>query len=220
MSLIQQVESYYNDICYQFDLLKKYSSQSQLYLSSEFNVFDYINPNENRLSDIVAELLNPKGKHGQGDVFLLKFLELLDLPNREKLRASIPLIYREASTSLIKHTQKRIDILLDWREFGMVIENKPWATDQIEQISDYRNYMRARYGNNFLIVYLSKSNTTPNELSISAGDLDILKMQGQYINVLFAYGFLNWLISCRNICQSDKYRWFLRDFIDYIKYDL
>src|SRR3712207_5367167 len=39
-----------------------------------FCVFDFIKPNENALSDIVAELLDPQGSHGQGDVFLRAFL--------------------------------------------------------------------------------------------------------------------------------------------------
>ncbi|MET3980666.1 hypothetical protein ABIB62_003270 [Mucilaginibacter sp. UYP25] len=220
MNLTQQVESYYSDVNQQLILLKKYNSQSQLYLSTDFNVFDYIRPDENTLSDIIADLLTPNGNHGQGNIFLVEFLKLVDIPNSEKLSNNIPFIYREASTSLIKHTQKRIDILIDLNKFGIVIENKPWASDQTEQISDYRDYMRMRYHDDFLIVYLSKTSTAPHQLSISTADLDKLKAQGQYLNILFSYGLSNWLQTCLNLSQSDKYRWFLRDLINYIKYNL
>lgn len=220
MNLTQQVESYYSDVNQQLTLLKKYNSQSQLYLSTDFNVFDYIRPDENTLSDIIADLLKPSGNHGQGNIFLLEFLKFIEITNTEKLNIITPFIYREASTSLIKHTQKRIDILIDLNKYGIVIENKPWASDQTEQISDYRDYMYQRYHDNFLIIYLSKTSATPQEHSISAADLNKLMEQGQYLNILFSHGLSNWLQTCHSLCQSDKYRWFLRDLINYIKYNL
>lgn len=217
MNLTQQVESYYRDVNQQLTLLKKYDSQSQLYLSTDFDVFDYILPDENTLSDIIADLLKPNGNHGQGNIFLVQFLNLLNLPEIKKLSSNPPFIYREASTSSIKRTQRRIDILIDWKDFGIIIENKPWAIDQKEQISDYRDYMRRCYNENFLIIYLSIIPTAPQEHSISVNDLNILQSKGQFINMLFSYGLLNWLEACQNFCQSDKYRWFLRDFLNYIK---
>jgi hypothetical protein len=220
MNLTQQVESYFSDVTTPLTLLKKYDSHSQLYLSTAFNVFDYIRPDENTLSDIIADLLKPNGNHGQGNIFLTEFLNKTEIPNKEKLSSISPFIYRESSTSLIKRTQRRIDILIDWKEFGVVIENKPWATDQEEQISDYRDYMIRRYDEEFLIIYLSKTSATPHGLSISAADLKILNTQGQYLNLLFSHGLSDWLQTCQNLCQSDKYRWFLRDLINYIKYSL
>ena len=48
-------------------------------LATGFNVFDLIEPDENKLSDILADLLDPKGSHGQGDLFLRLLLQQLDL---------------------------------------------------------------------------------------------------------------------------------------------
>jgi len=42
-------------------------------LAPRFNCFDFINPDENKLSEVLAELLDPKGTHAQGDVFLRLF---------------------------------------------------------------------------------------------------------------------------------------------------
>ena len=55
-------------------------------LASDFNVFNYIQPNENTISGIIADLLNPRGSHGQGVIFLQKFLELLkdEVPSKSK----------------------------------------------------------------------------------------------------------------------------------------
>jgi len=42
-----------------------------------FNVFEWIAPDENKLSDILAWLIDPDGSHGQGDLFLRSLLERL-----------------------------------------------------------------------------------------------------------------------------------------------
>src|SRR4051794_32824876 len=44
-----------------------------------FNVFSLIKPDENRLSDILADLLDPDGPHGQGNLFLRLLLEQLGI---------------------------------------------------------------------------------------------------------------------------------------------
>src|SRR5947208_1213741 len=38
--------------------------------ASGFNVFDFISPSENVLSDILQFFLDPEASHGQGDIFL------------------------------------------------------------------------------------------------------------------------------------------------------
>src|SRR5437762_477168 len=38
-----------------------------------FRVLSLLSPDENRLSDIIAELLDPHGSHGQGTAFLTLF---------------------------------------------------------------------------------------------------------------------------------------------------
>jgi hypothetical protein len=53
--------------------LKAFSDARALYqhqLAPSFNPFDFISPDENRLSTIIAWLLNPGGSHAQGGRFL------------------------------------------------------------------------------------------------------------------------------------------------------
>ena len=218
--MVEKFESYFSDVGYQLELIKKYNTHVQRYLSSDFNVFDYINPDENKLSDVIADLLRPDGVHGQGSAFLYEFLHLIELSKRFDFSVINPSIYREAGTFLIKNHQKRIDILIDLKHFGIVIENKPWATDQPEQLEDYSDFMFRRYGENYLIIYLATEGNAPSESSISIVNLQKLKDKGMYISMTFKQGLLKWLGNCLNICQSDKYRWFLRDFINYLDYNL
>ena len=43
-------------------------------LAPDFNVFDFIAPDELRLSSILAWLLDPAGSHSQGNLFLVELL--------------------------------------------------------------------------------------------------------------------------------------------------
>ena len=45
----------------------------------------------------------------------------------------------------------------------MGIENKPWAIEQTDQIKDYVEHMRAKYGD-FAIVYLSGDGSEPQSI--------------------------------------------------------
>jgi hypothetical protein len=87
-------------------------------LATGFNVFHLIDPDENKLSDVLSLLLNPKGSHGQGDLFLrLLFIEL-KLPLAKNLRDAK--VQREAMTDQISNNRRRIDVLIeapapDWR---------------------------------------------------------------------------------------------------------
>ena len=52
-------------------------------LAPNFSVFDYIYTDEMMLSRIIADLLNPQGKHAQGITFFSLFLDILNLSNEE-----------------------------------------------------------------------------------------------------------------------------------------
>jgi len=144
-------------------LMELYAPQ----LAPGFNAVDCLYPNENRLSAVIAMLLDPKGGHGQGATFFRLFLEVLTegmvkedrfvinlrqigTLSDEELQISRTEPGLEVATTLIEDDQRRIDILLHFntgshRGFGLAIENKPWAMDQPRQIEAYDNYLRNRY---------------------------------------------------------------------------
>jgi hypothetical protein len=125
-------------------------------------VFDYIRPKENRLSDLIRDLLDANGAHGQGDIFLRDFIETVcaTTPASWTFRSAI----RENSTSLIESHRRRIDIVVDLQSFGIGIENKPWADDQEDQIRDYVAHLERRFAGKFVIVYLSSAGEGPTSI--------------------------------------------------------
>jgi hypothetical protein len=212
--MTDRVYTYFSELGFRFDILKKHSHESDLFLSKRFNVFDYIYVDENRLSDIIADLLNPNGKHGQSDLFLNEFIKIIN--RKDLIQGSFPKVIREMGTTFISRTQRRMDILIDWTTNGIMIENKPWADDQYEQILDYKRNLEKRYKDKFIIVYLSKNYQNPSEVSILQNDLNILIQNNQFIQISFEIELLLWIKNCIKESQSDKMRHFLKDFSTYL----
>lgn len=177
-----------------------------------FNVFEYVEPDENRLSAILAELLNPKGAHGQGDVFLLLFAE--------RLKAAITLethrakVYCEETTGYIANPLRRIDIVIDFGSYGIGIENKPWAGEQFKQLEDYHDHLNRRYKGRFLLVYLSGSGELPESIDLSAHARR--KEQNRFRFLDYRNGITGWLGDCILACQAESVKWFLRHFRGYV----
>src|SRR5262245_47098510 len=56
--------------------LRRAQQEYRARLAPDFSVFTrYIQPDENRLSLVLADLLDPDGDHGQGQLFLREFLD-------------------------------------------------------------------------------------------------------------------------------------------------
>jgi len=213
------LESFFGHLDYRLKLHEKTNSAVQPLLATQFNVFDFIAPDENRLSDILACLLNPQGEHAQGGVFLEGFLRhVCDLKfNLRDVERVV--VRREERTGLIDRNRRRIDILIDVEgfvpeeRFGVGIENKPWAGEQPEQLNDYLKQLRAAYGNRFKLLYLSASGDDPE--SIPQSERAALLKSGQLVCTGYT-ALLTWLELCETSIGSDKVRWFVRDFFAYL----
>jgi len=126
-----------------------------------FNIFSILlNPfDEVKLhSRFIFELLNPKGRHGYGTLFLEKFLEILEieLMNLDGIR-----VFNE---------RKKIDILIENNNKAIVIENKVWAPDQDKQLMRYYDKMEAEGKKDVWLIYLTPHGKRPSKESI--GDLN------------------------------------------------
>jgi hypothetical protein len=182
-------------------------------LAPRFNSFKFINPGETKLSEILAMLLNPRAEHAQGDLFLkLFFAEMdIDYPNHtSKIEVKC-----EALTDKIENSQRRIDILVTFdNHFGLAIENKPWADDQYQQLSDYAEQMKRTFGDNWYLVYLKGDGSDPSEDSATPKQIEEWGSKFKQINF---DDIVNWLTKCEAQCQAKNVRYFLSDFIGYCK---
>ncbi|HHW43585.1 MAG TPA: PD-(D/E)XK nuclease family protein [Desulfotomaculum sp.] len=198
---------------FRLEIFRTAKKKLDVYLASDFNVFDLIAPDENRLSDIIADLLDPAGKHGQGNTFLIEFLKIIGcetIDNIDKCK-----IKREEIAYYLSKPGRRIDITIDFNNFGIGIENKPWAEEQKDQIKDYCRHLESKYKDKFCLIYLSGNGNKPQ--SIRSGEWQNLEQQGKAKAISYPHKFKEWLESCYKECKSEKIRWFLQDFVNYVE---
>jgi hypothetical protein len=125
-------------------LLKSYEKIS-LSTGENFNIFSVMRMESNEVkthSAIIGELLNPKGSHGQKDIFLKLFIQVckkndvfLNISTNDavtKIEESVGKVNNEGTEG------GRIDILVhDNKKQAFVIENKIYAPEQNNQIVRY-----------------------------------------------------------------------------------
>ena len=186
-------------------------------LSPDFNCFNYIEPNENKLSYIISDILSPNGSHGQGSLFFKEFLKNFniefEIPFDEPLNQWK--VEVETLTSAIEHSTRRIDITIKCTSHCIGIENKPWAVDQPKQIIEYANNLGNYFPKKWSLIYLSGYGNLPSTESISEGDRKILIAKGSLKCCGYKEELIPWLTDCEAKCRSEKFRYFLREFIGY-----
>jgi hypothetical protein len=151
--LESQVAHFFADLQFRLEIAHTSKRHLDRYLASDFDVFRYILPDENRLSDILADLLKPNGLHGQGDLFLREFLKVVGTKPEQFLPRNVRHVMREDMTHHIMASHRRIDITIDFGVAGIGIENKPWAGEQPDQLRDYAAHLAKKYRDNFVLIY-------------------------------------------------------------------
>ena len=172
---------------------KKYEKIAEI-TGENFNVFRILKVEASEVrthSAFLAELLNPKGTHGQGDTFLQLFVNKFLLKNKsfDTKLASVDI---EKSTGLINEDYTnggRIDIMItDSYNKRIIIENKIYAGDQENQLIRYYNF-----DNNAYLYYLTLYGEEPSEWS--AGKELIC---GEHFQLLsYKEDILEWLGLCK-----------------------
>lgn len=185
-----------------------------------FSIFPYIAPDENLISKIIRDLLDPQGNHGQNDIFLQKFFDLIGKPDIYKASDKVN-IRTEEYTTYIKNTKRRIDILIELIRnnepyIGIAIENKPKAADLSSQVYDYFYNIKKRYPICY-IIYLTQDGRKPSEYS--AGTL-LSNNKENLIFMSYKNDIRAWLNSCQKECHAEYVRHFLSDFSNYCLNDL
>jgi len=210
----QRLQQFFNELKAKREAFAENYKYFAPQLAPQFNCFDFIDSDENKLSEIIAHLLNPQTTHAQNDLFLRLFFKEIEIkyPDcNQKVTVNC-----EVVTHSIKNNQRRIDILVDFEKdcFGLAIENKPWAGDQEKQLSDYNEHLNNIYGNKYCLIYLSGNDSDPSENSITKTEREQLEKSNHYKKINFS-DIVSWLKQCEKESKSDHVKHFLRDFIAY-----
>ena len=180
-------------------------------------MFQFIEPDENRLSDVLAFLLDPKESHGQGDLFLRLMFDRLGLLADAKCIQHAT-VRREAATHNILNSRRRMDIVVDAGAW-LAIENKVDSPEQPEQVKDYldhlHHYTRHSSSVRAALIYLSPNGRPPE--SVSEMQIDEIKASVELHCWNYHVELRQWLESCQRDCAAPKICQFLSDLMAYIK---
>lgn len=182
----------------------------------KFNIFELLGlqTNETRLhSTLLAELLNPKGKHGLGNQPLKLFL--IDicqnrLPNFDANNVIVEKEHFIANISADYNTGGRVDILIYDKvdnndpTNAIIIENKINASDEYKQLYRYRNFAKDRF-KNCIIFYLNLFGNTASQESEGSPEIDKLSLSDDYFTLSYKYDIIPWLKHCRALAIDKPY---------------
>jgi hypothetical protein len=188
---------------------KRYASQ----IAPDFRLFRFFNINENTLSQCLAYLLNPDESHAQGDLFLTRFYQLIEKPGT--VRADNKL---QVSTEYTIAGDRRIDILITDRHELTGIENKPWASDQKDQLHDYAQWLALeakRRGIGWSLVYLC--NNEISEFTLCPSSPEEIK---KHIKPVTFYQLESWLSECAWHIKAASVRCFVDALVKFIREDI
>ena len=142
-----------------------------------FNDLGFMSDEVHLHSMFLANLLNPKGSHGQRGKFLEAFLKMLQKSFPAISADNLELNITNASVEVEKYIGRqtdseggRIDIYLTDGKHSIIIENKIYAGDQYHQMLRYWNYGLSQKGNDteksFVLIYLTLDGCSPSKESL------------------------------------------------------
>lgn len=178
-------------------------------LAPDFNLVDHLRNNEVALSRYLGLLLDTKGVHGQGELFLRGLLERLRQPGFE------PQDLLRVELEQRTHSGRFLDIYLEFRGGVIGIENKPWAADQDKQLEDYARFLQlSARGGQWLLVYAC--NWDPSEASLNLAQREALEQTGNFLRLDFLE-IAEWLDESACHARAPKVRLFVEALSAYVR---
>lgn len=222
MSLpIQEHIKFLHDVYQTLEEQRAASRKTELRDANRFNPFEFFTSDENGLSAVLAFLLNPEEKHGQGDLLLnafLKHMKLHSFLGYDRIKIT--------TEKTLNHSKRRYDIFIEGflnNELSWVIsiENKLRdAGDQKDQVKEYLEDLAKQHyakGQQYCLIYLPPYEREPSEHSIKTEDLQV-RLKENRLKLLDAAGLITWLedapIFAPKIQQFSEY------FIQFLKEDI
>jgi hypothetical protein len=195
--------------------------------AESFSALAYFDNNETKQTEIIASLLNPKGQHGQGTLFLRHFLTKVwpstkasEWSEQSLQRAKV---YPNHSIDCGDGADKRHRFIDLWIQVGkdicLAIESKAkGAADQPGQINAYLSYMKGRCSSSgkYKLLYLSPDGDEPCSDSISRPEWNRACHDGLAEVQAHASFGRHWLTTCKEECEAGRVRFFIEDLIAFV----
>ncbi len=205
------IENFFREVRNKNELQSKLNEAYRKTLTLDFNPLNFVKWNENKVSEIIAFLLDPQASHEQGDLYLRMFVEYFELSFRYTDVSKVSVMLEESTDD-----NRRVDIVISYDDFKRVIgiENKiyPWTKDQLFQVADYIKHLKTYCKtDDYHLIYLapqgkvlSKESAGENyEEMLTDGKLKQINYEEHIIDLVHRFAMHT---------DNDRVRAFIRDF--------
>ncbi len=212
------------DFKYLFEQVKQFKKEQEKQKQRGLNNYNILTTvlkeyDEVRLhSRMIASFLDPHAEHYQSNLFLDKFLEILNILN----------FNIDSKNSSVYLEYQNIDLYITDGDKHIIIENKVYAKDQERQIERYIKIIKDENQdlkpNDILVIYLSLDRDKPSkyslgDLSVKNGTLTVdTKEIALFKSIHYKNEILRWLEKCKyevqNIINLNEV---FRQYIDVVK---
>ena len=210
----KNIGSLLDEVAFKIGTLREARNRFSDRLAPEFSIFDYVRDDEMGISRCIASLLDPRGKHGQGNLFLEAFLQCIGSAASWAKNAGSCLVVPEKQAN----GQRRIDIHLEFPNGAIGIENKPWAGDQDNQLTDYARYLKDAAGaKKWLLLFLCDRD--PSDNSMTQCEQEKLSSTGQFVRCNYSE-VIEWLEICACKSKALNVRIFIEELAKFIRVNI
>jgi len=205
------IENFFREVKVKNELQSKLKEAYRKALTLDFNPLDFVKWNENKVSEIIAFLLDPHASHEQGDLYLRMFVEYFELSFRYTDVSKVCVMLEE-------HTDdhRRVDIVISYDDFKRVIgiENKiyPWTKDQPFQVADYIRHLKTYCKtDDYHLLYLAPQGKILSKESAGEDYEDNLA-DGKLKQINYETHMVDLVHRFAMHTDNDRVRSFIRDF--------
>jgi hypothetical protein len=165
-----------------------------------FNIFSVFNKeyHENYHSALISELLNEKGSHGQGRLYLDLFIPILNKRINDRksgINEISNFINSTSVTEKVTDINDRIDIYIESENQIILIENKIGANDQDLQLKRYYDFVNNK-GKAFVIFYLWKNHIDVDKYNDSNTFGEGNEVREKTISISYKEDVKAWIEEC------------------------
>ena len=190
--------------------LRHYESVLCQTSGENFNLFDILGIGHYEVrthSPMLAELLNPHGSHGQGAVFLKKFLDGLEISDFDVGSARV-------TTEVNAGGLGRLDIVLrDNNQRAIFIENKIHAGLQDKQLTRYHEH-----NTEATLLFLTLNGDDPSDWATNSAYQEE-SFQKVFTPISYRSDIIQWLEACRKeAATAHSVREVITQYIQLIKH--
>lgn len=216
----------YKEIVRRYKILEPRLRELDITDAVHYNIFEIMKLNYREVelhTPVLSNLLNPKGSHAQGDLFLRRFIETV-FDGDDKVRFASVDLNRVSVQDEWHSGNGQIDILVQYKGVGdsylWIIENKISAGDQDGQLNRYFKVARSWTGfdeNNIRLLYLKPIKSNPSESSLDRDSFDVLSKTGVLKMISYDKHILPWLNNCLEEIQAPIVKYTIMQYIRTLK---